>query len=232
MGNNIPNWQWNEMQQVGTDYTDISEVQIYDQRMAEIRDVMSENSQILAMLNLPASASLLEIGCGTGQFARAAISAGLAVSAVDISSIMLDYVKAIVKQQGGSIATQHAGFLTMDFPPASFDAVVSSLALHHLPDTWKYVALSNIARVLKPDGQFILRDVVFASVPDQAPEVELMNFVNSVPPALNKEVARHVAREFSTYDWIMQGLLERAGFEIIETIAPAPSQLLFHCKKS
>jgi hypothetical protein len=40
---NRPDWMWNEMQQVGTDYMDVAEVAAYDQRMATIRDVEEEN---------------------------------------------------------------------------------------------------------------------------------------------------------------------------------------------
>ena len=227
---NTPAWRWNEIQQVGTDYTDITEVQKYDDRMGTIRDVNAENQHILGLLNLPANSAILEIGCGTGQFARCAAQSGHNVTAIDISTIMLEYVQAKASQLGTSITTQHAGFLTMDFPADTFDAVVSGLALHHLPDTWKYIALTNIARILKPAGQFILRDVVFSYNQNEPPETSLKNFIDSVPPEMFKEVARHVASEFSTYDWIMQGLLERAGFTIISTTTPAPAQTIYHCK--
>ena len=32
---------------------------------------------------------------------------------------------------------------------------------------------------------------------------------------LRDEVTAHVREEFSTFDWIMDGLLERAGFKIL-----------------
>ncbi len=34
-----PKWQFNEMNQVGVDYTDISEVEAYDSRMKKLRNV-------------------------------------------------------------------------------------------------------------------------------------------------------------------------------------------------
>jgi hypothetical protein len=33
----LPDWHWNEMQQVGTDYNDLAEVEAYDERMATFR---------------------------------------------------------------------------------------------------------------------------------------------------------------------------------------------------
>ncbi len=224
-------WQWDEMQQVGTDYTDLKEIAAYDERMAAFRDVDAENRGLLRTLALPAGAAVLEIGCGTGRFARAAAAAGLAVTAIDVSARMLEYVVQKAKAESlPEIATQHAGFLTMDLPACRFDAVVSGAALHHLPDAWKLVALRNVARVLKPAGQLILYDVVFSLAEGEAPEGCFERFV-AAHPVMRTETARHIAREFSTYDWILEGLVSRAGFEILSIHRPSESFALFHCRK-
>ena len=225
----IPDWQWNEMQQVGTDYADLNEIATYDQRMAAFRKVDAENREILDMLQLPPGSAVLEIGCGTGHFSRAAAAAGLHATAIDVSAQMLDYVRQKALSDGGfTIATQHAGFLTMDFPGAHFDAVVSGAALHHLPDAWKFVALRNIAQALVPGGQFILRDVVFTVAEGESPETCFERFTNGFS-GMRVEAARHVAQEYSTYDWIMEGLLERAGFTILAKANPCESILAYHC---
>lgn len=224
-------WQWEEMQQVGTDYTDLAQVETYDRRMADFRDVDAENREMLDSLRLPAGAAVLEIGCGTGRFARAAASAGLRVSAIDISPAMLAYVRQRVQSDAlPEIALQHSGFLTMDLPDAGFEAAVSGAVLHHLPDAWKLVALRNVARVLKRGGQFILRDVVFSPAEDEQPEACFQRFVEAMP-TMRTEAARHVAREFSTYDWIMEGLLYRAGFEMLSKSTPRESFIVYHCRK-
>jgi ubiquinone/menaquinone biosynthesis C-methylase UbiE len=195
-------WQWDEMRQIGTDYADLAEVEIYDNRMASFRDVDGENRDMLGMLALPAGSDVLEIGCGTGRFSRAAAAAGHKVTAVDVSAIMLEYVRAKAEQERLSvIKTCHCGFLTMDFPAASFDAVVSGAALHHLPDVWKFVALRNIARVLKTDGQFILRDVVFDLKKDEAPQECFVRFINSFNDKVRPGAIGHVSKEYSTYTW-------------------------------
>lgn len=234
MGNkiNIPQWQWDEMRQIGTDYADTDEVGVYDKRMASFRDVDAENAGILDTLNLAAGAAVLEIGCGTGRFARYAASAGLTVYAADISEIMLEYLRCKVKEQGlPHIHTVHAGFLTMDFPPASFDAVVSVAALHHLPDLWKLVALRKIAHVLKPGGQFLLRDVVFTAADNQESQESFVKFIDSFGELIRPGAIGHVRQEYSTYDWIMEGLLKRAGFEIVHTGKVSEGFALYHCKK-
>jgi len=48
----LPDWHWNEMQQVGTDYNDLPEVEAYDERMATLRDVDEENRRVLETTHL------------------------------------------------------------------------------------------------------------------------------------------------------------------------------------
>ena len=229
---NTADWQWNEMQQVGTDYADLAEVAAYDERMEGFRDVGAENREMLAALALTPGSAVLEIGSGTGRFARAAAAAGLNTTAIDVSEIMLDYLRQCAEREGlPPIETRHAGFLTMDFPSYTFDAAVSGAALHHLPDAWKLVALQNVARVLKRNGQFILRDVVFALAESEAPESCFLRMVNGFP-GMQVEAARHVRQEFSTYDWIMEGLLTRAGFSIVRQDNPSGLFAEYHCVKA
>lgn len=225
----IPEWQWDEMQQVGTDYTNTAEVEAYDQRMSGFRDVDAENRDMLARLGLPAGAAVLEIGCGTGRFARSAAAAGCAVTAVDVSKVMLDYVREKAAQEGlPPIRTQHSGFLTMDFPAQSFDAVVSGIALHHLPDAWKLAALRGVARVLKTGGQFILRDIVFTVKEGEAPEELFARFVDSFDDRVRPGALVHVKKEYSTYDWIMEGLLVRAGFRVLSATPCSEGLIVYH----
>jgi ubiquinone/menaquinone biosynthesis C-methylase UbiE len=226
-----PEWQWNEMQQVGTDFSDIAEVRRYDQRMAEFRDVDAENRNLMGLLKLPAGSSILEIGCGTGRFSRFAAKAGMSVTAIDISSTMVDYVRQkAVEENLPGLRVLQAGFLTMDFTEGAFDAAVTGAALHHLPDAWKFVALRNIARVLKTDGQLLLGDVIFSTTGNDVPEDAFKRFVDGFK-GMNKEAARHVATEFSTYDWIIEGLLTRAGFEQSVAANPSESFYIYHGRK-
>lgn len=101
---------------------------------------------------------VLDLGCGEGQIARhiagqssrqAAGATGFVVG-VDRSR---PQVAAAVERAGAT------GFCVGDaaelpFPDATFDAVIASLVLEHLArldDT-----LAEVARVLRPDGRFVL----------------------------------------------------------------------------
>ncbi len=210
-------WQWNEFQQVGTDYTNVAEVAAYDQRMREMRDVDGENRYIESQLALPQTgAKVLEIGTGTGAFARYIATKAEKVYAADVSKIMLDYAKQqAVKANLTNIEFLHAGFLSFNLPDASVNAVVSGLALHHLPDAWKMMALERIAAVLKPGGRLQLLDVAFDWQPGQSTEY-FERICHSCPQS-QTAMFRHVAQEYSTMRWLLDAMLTHAGFKIIKS---------------
>ena len=206
-------WRRDEFQQIGTDYGSVEEVAAYDGRMRAMRNIDAENRAILKCLGLKKKSAVLEIGTGTGAFARAAAKLCSHVTALDVSEVMLKYASLKAREgKLGNIDFLHAGFLSFDYPRRTFDAVVSSLALHHLPDVWKLVALEKIFETLKPGGLFHLMDVVF-DWGNGSPEKYFRRVVESEPES-RANIAMHIAREFSTTGWIMTGLLTRAGFVI------------------
>ncbi len=212
MENNFSWWR-DEFRQIGTDYSSVEEVAVYDERMRTMRDIDAENRTTLKHLKLTKSCKVLEIGTGTGAFARAAAQKAAHVTALDISEVMLEYAAMKArKEQLHNIDFLNAGFLSFDYPRHTYDAVVTSLALHHLPDVWKLVALERIFASLKPNGRFYLFDVVF-DWGNGSPEEYFERVVQSVSQSRGN-VARHIAQEFSTTDWIMSGLLTHAGFVI------------------
>lgn len=228
-----PMWQWDENVQRGTDYTSEAEVAAYDRRMAALRDVSAEAGRILALLGLSADDVLLEVGTGTGAFARAAAQRCCQVIAIDISVVMLGYAARLAwEQQIDNIEFQQAGFLSYEHHGRPLSAVVTQLALHHLPDAWKLIALQRLAGFMREGGRLYLTDVVFPDGAQADWPGHLQMLVDSMPVSSRAEMARHLRQEFSTFDWMMRAILVRAGFAI-ESVEPEGSYLHHYlCRKA
>jgi ubiquinone/menaquinone biosynthesis C-methylase UbiE len=217
-----PDWQYDEFKQIGTDYESIEEVARYDKRMSELRNIPEECESIISRLQLSPESRVMEIGTGTGEFAIAAARRCASVCATDISQVMLDYARQKAESRGvNNIDFVRAGFLTYQNAGEPFDAVVSQLALHHLPDFWKAVALRRIWNLLKDDGRLFIRDVVFSFDVDAAsPTLDrwIAGAVSLGGENLGQSIRDHIKKEFSTFDWVMEGLLRSAGFSLVNVV--------------
>lgn len=199
------NWQYDECKQVGKDYGRPEEVALYDASHAEFRDVDAENKAILDELDIQTGDVLVDFGCGTGAFAVLAATFCRRVHAVDVSEAMLAYARGKAdKASVTNIAFHHAGFLTYIHEEPSVDAIVTTFALHHLPDFWKGIALKRMHRLLKPEGKFFLRDVVMSEY--NALE-NIAYFIAKQGETggdfLREDAEAHFRKEYSTYDWVM-----------------------------
>lgn len=214
--NNNLSWQYDEFNQVGTDYSKEAEVQIYDSRHANFRDVEAESIKILDMLEITENSMLIDFGSGTGTFAIQAAQRCNKVYAIDVSQAMIDHATAKANKIGiTNIEFQHAGFLTYNHNDAPVDAVVTTFAFHHLPDFWKGIALKRINSMLKPGAYFYIHDVILEETNALKNIATLVNTLGLAGGKLLREdTERHFKNEYSTYDWVMDGLLLRAGFKI------------------
>ncbi|MEK3875920.1 class I SAM-dependent methyltransferase [Paenibacillus sp. FSL M7-0420] len=214
----LPKWQYDELQQIGIDFGSDQEVETYDSYMNNIRSIEQEIRQALESINLQSDHTLLEIGTGTAELAIAAARQCNKVIAIDISSSMLDYAKRKAKRLGvHNIEFYLGGFLSFAGAGRSLDAVVTQNALHHLPDTWKMIALTRIYDMLKTGGKFYLKDVIY-SFDIQNYNVFFSNLVDA-HKYFHGDKAEEIAlsfikEEYPTLDWIMDGMLRRAGFAI------------------
>ncbi len=215
---NIPKWTYDEMKQTGVDYSCMEQVHHYDDMHQRFRDYEKNSNAIIKLLNLDSNSTVIDMGAGTGAFALHAAKHCRKVYAVDVSPTMLERCREKGEEMGlSNVLYCHGGFLTYEHEAEPVDAVVSIAALHHLPDFWKLVALRRAAGMLKAGGRFFLFDIVF---PSEATDLEdqINAWVVSIAEQSGHELAAeaeiHIREEYSTYDWVMEGLLERAGFEI------------------
>jgi len=210
-------WQYDEFEQVGVDYENQEEVEVYDSRHAQFRDIDAECTSILDALAVTPQSVVIELGTGTGAFAIHAAQRCARVYAVDISCPMLEFAQHKADKAGlKNITFCHAGFLTYEHTGALADALVTSMAFHHLPDFWKGIALDRMNGMLRPGGLLYIHDVIFIQADTETNISSWIEHLGKIGGTqLRDEVATHVREEFSTFDWIMDGLLERTGFRIL-----------------
>jgi 2-polyprenyl-3-methyl-5-hydroxy-6-metoxy-1,4-benzoquinol methylase len=92
---------------------------------------------------------LLDAGCGTGWFSKAAVERGAIVTSMDLGESLLAKValKCSSERLVGSI-------LAIPCQDNVFDIIISSEVIEHVPDPFK--AMQELYRVLKPGGTLVL----------------------------------------------------------------------------
>jgi len=215
-----PDWRYNELEPCGVNYNSVLCALSYDVHHGKFRDYQKESEEIIALLGLDTNRTVLDMGCGTGAFAVHAAKHSGKVFAVDVSKAMLRCARRKAKRAKlDNIEFHRAGFLTYEHRAEPVDAIISTVVLHHLPDFWKLTALRRLAQMLKTGGRLYLFDVVFSFNVDDC-ESRLNKWIKStaerIGQAFAEEVRTHIREEYSTFGWIMEGMLEQAGF-IIET---------------
>jgi ubiquinone/menaquinone biosynthesis C-methylase UbiE len=98
---------------------------------------------------------LLDVGCGSGYFAREMARRGARVTGVDISPRMIGHARRgeAAEPLGIDFRVGDATELGGCFAAGSFDAAASCLALQDMPDI--PAVLRGVAEVLRPGGRFV-----------------------------------------------------------------------------
>src|SRR6266581_2348691 len=106
----------------------------------------------------------MEIGCGTGAFARCLGQCARRVVAVDLSSEMIRVARARSPDKS-NIEFRLADITSQDLPSEHFDCIAIIATLHHLP---LRDMLLNMKAALKPGGVLLVLDLF-------EPEKNLLN---------------------------------------------------------
>ncbi len=211
-----PCWFPDELARAGDEHLDPEYVLGYDRKAGADP---TEDVALLRDLGLNETRTLVDLGTGTGTLALAAAPLCRRVVAVDVSGAMLTILKEKTESLGiKNIECVRGGFLTYEQRGEPADFVYSRNALHHLPDFFKALALERIASMLGPGGALRLHDPLFSFDPGEAEhiiEAWLASAVEQPERGFTRpEIEKDVREEHITFSWLLEPMLERAGFAI------------------
>lgn len=213
-------WMLDELAHAGPEHLDPGFVAGYDRKQGY--PDFAEDVAVLSARGIGPESTVVDIGAGSGRFVLAAAALAGRVVAADISPAMVSVIRAraadaglhnIECVQAGLLSYQHTG------PPA--DAVFTRNTLHQVPDFWKAVALNRIAGMLQPGGVLRLHDLIYDFQPGETDAVfsQWLGAAVTDPEAgyTAQDFAEHIRTEFSTFSWLLDPMLNAAGFEIIDS---------------
>ena len=113
--------------------------------------------QAFADLRLSGTERILDVGCGTGEFAQMAMECfpTLMIAGVDVAPGMITVAREKLTRWPQTAFTVAPGE-TLPFGREGFDVVVCANMLHHVRDPKQ--VLQECARVLRPGGRLVLVD--------------------------------------------------------------------------
>ncbi len=134
---------------------------------------------IFEQLDIPAQATILDLGCGPGTFwveNQGKIPAGWEITLTDFSEGMLEAAQKNLQDTGHTFRFRIVDAQDISFDDASFDAVIANHMLYHVPD--RLQALSEIKRVIRPGGP------LYATTVGEQQMVEMWALVHPFAPDL------------------------------------------------
>lgn len=117
--------------------------------------------RLVRLARLEPGQSVLDIGCGTGSLAIAAkrrVGPFGSVHGIDASPEMIARAGKKARKAGVDVTFTDGVVEGLPFPDEHFDAVLSTLMLHHLPRAAREQCVREIRRVLNPGGRVLAVD--------------------------------------------------------------------------
>lgn len=176
---------------------------------------------------LPSSGDVLDLGCGFGLFSLfyAMTKPALRIAAVDLDAARVAAATASAERLRLTNVTYEASDATTWKTGRQFDAIYMLDLVHHLPQARVPAFLADVARLLRPSGILIIKDVadrprykmLFTLLLDRLlvgmepirywPPAELM----AVLTGLGFEVVRHRMNDVLPYPHILYVCRRRAS---------------------
>ncbi|MBA2508107.1 MAG: methyltransferase domain-containing protein [Nocardioidaceae bacterium] len=226
-------WWLDERSHAGAEHLDERYVSGYDRKAGFDP---TEDLDVLQRHGLASDSVVVDLGAGTGGFALAVAGLCRHVVAVDVSPAMTAAIRGRVTELGlDNVSVVDGRFLSYEHHGQPADVIFTRNALHQLPDFWKAIALDRMASMLRPGGILRLRDLVYDFAPAEA-DVRIEAWMSGAvtDPALGwtaDELAEHVRGEFSTYSWVLDGMLDKTSFDIVDRTFRRSAYGTYTCKR-
>lgn len=160
---------------------------------------------MIKMAECRAEQRVLDIGAGAGHTALAFSPYVQECIGIDATKEMVEIASSFAQDKGpGNVRFQLGTAESLPLPDNSFDLITCRYAAHHFSDVRK--AVSEVARVLKKDGRFLLVD-------HYAPEDSILDeFINQ----LNRLRDPSHVRESSLSEWQSMFTANQLGYQEVQ----------------
>jgi SAM-dependent methyltransferase len=151
---------------IGVAFLAVGAIMVWSSRVAKL----SLRDRLLDSLNLKGDEKILDVGCGRGLLLIGAAKrlkngkvTGIDIwSNEDLSGNSADATRQNAKIEGVSdrVRIENGDARKLVYPDGNYDIVVSSLAIHNIPDSQeREQAIREMWRVLKPGGRILIYDI-------------------------------------------------------------------------
>ncbi len=189
-----------------------------EEQMALVRDRFTRTAKVFAdyvltervfgaerLLRLVAPGGIeraLDVACGPATLARIFAPHVRWIGGLDLTPAMLERARREAAERSlANFCAIRGNVLRMPFGGETFDIVVTSYSIHHLPDA--AAALGEIARILKRGGRFGMLDMI---VSEDAPAAKMCNDI---------EIARDASHTRALPASEFERLLAAVGLRVV-----------------
>ncbi|MHA7875460.1 class I SAM-dependent methyltransferase [Roseivivax sp.] len=179
---------------------------------AQDNHYVSVNRQLVSEVDLGAVSRVADLACGTGLLSRMLLERkpGLAVCGIDLDPVQIELSRRGLEEDGarfhdsleawraaaeagqGGVHLRVDSAMELPFADGEIDLVVIGNAIHMMPDRPAFLA--EVARVLRPGGQFVFNSVFYAGTFVEGTEMVFTEMMKEAVLAMNELNAERKTR--------------------------------------